>query len=124
MSAEQIVAFIQWAVSSGLIAAGVFFVFVGAVGVLRLPDFYTRLHAAGVTDTLGAELILMGLMVHAGWSLDTLKLGLIGLFLFLTSPTSTHAVANAAYTAGLKPLVGRFRPPRPGEEADDEGGAS
>jgi multicomponent Na+:H+ antiporter subunit G len=89
--------------------AGLFFVIVGAIGVLRFPDFYTRLHAAGVTDTLGAELMLLGLMLQADSIQSALKLGLIGVFLFITSPTSTHALANAAFTAGLEPLLGRLR---------------
>ncbi len=82
---------------------GSLLVLTGALGMLRLPDFYTRMHAAGITDTLGADLILLGLMVQAGFSLVTVKLLLIGAFLFFTSPTSTHAIANAAFTSGLKP---------------------
>lgn len=96
-----------------LMSAGAFFVFAGAVGVWRFPDFYSRMHAAGVTDTLGAELIIFGLIVQAFVILDgsaafliALKLLIIGLFLFFTSPTSTHAIANAAHTAKLKPFLG------------------
>ena len=92
-------------VSWALLAAGAFLVVVGALGLIRLPDFYTRMHAAGITDTLGADLILLGLMVQAGFTLVTIKLFLIGAFLFFTSPTSTHAIANAALTAGLRPRV-------------------
>ena len=97
-------------VSIAAMAAGVVFVLAGAIGVMRLPDFYTRMHAAGVTDTLGAELIMLGLILQAGWSALSLKLALTGLFIFLTSPTATHAVANAAYRAGLKPLLKRYAP--------------
>jgi multicomponent Na+:H+ antiporter subunit G len=110
----------RFGVSSVLILIGLFFVIVGAIGVLRFPDFYTRLHAAGVTDTLGAELVILGLIVRSDALIDVAKLALIGLFLFLTSPTSTHAVANAAYTAGVEPLLGRFKPSRPGEEPEEE----
>jgi multicomponent Na+:H+ antiporter subunit G len=92
-------------VSWVLLASGSFLVLVGALGLIRMPDFYTRMHAAGITDTLGADLILLGLMVQAGFSLVTIKLLLIGAFLFFTSPTSTHAIANAALTAGLKPRL-------------------
>ena len=92
-------------VSAGLLAAGSIFVLIGAFGLIRLPDFYTRLHAAGITDTLGAELILLGLMFQAGLSLVTVKLILISLFIFFTSPTATHAVANAARVMGLKPML-------------------
>lgn len=88
-----------------LILLGGGFLLTGGIGLLRLPDFYTRLHAAGITDTLGAQLILIGMMVQAGPTLLTVKLIFISLFLFLTSPTSTHAIANAAFTAGLKPLL-------------------
>ena len=92
-------------ISAGLLAAGSIFVLIGAFGLIRLPDFYTRLHAAGITDTLGAELILLGLMLQAGLSLVTVKLILISLFIFFTSPTATHAVANAARVMGLKPML-------------------
>ena len=96
--------------SAGLLITGAVFVLAGAIGMLRLPDFYTRMHAAGVTDTLGAELIVIGLMLQAGFTLLTAKLALLGLFVFLTSPTATHAVANSAYKAGLRPLLTRFTP--------------
>ena len=92
-------------ISAGLLAAGSIFVLIGAFGLIRLPDFSTRLHAAGITDTLGAELILLGLMFQAGLSLVTVKLILISLFIFFTSPTATHAVANAARVMGLKPML-------------------
>ena len=92
-------------ISVCLLAAGSIFVLIGAFGLVRLPDFYTRLHAAGITDTLGAELILIGLMFQAGFSLVTVKLILISLFIFFTSPTATHEVANAARVMGLKPML-------------------
>ncbi len=84
---------------------GSFFVLVGGVGLLRLPDFFTRLHAAGVTDTLGAWTILLGLALQSGFSQVTVKLGLIALFFMLTSPTATHALAKAALHRGVQPLV-------------------
>ncbi len=90
---------------------GVFFVLAGTLGVLRLPDFFTRLHAAGMTDTLGAELIIFGLIIQSGFSQLSLKLFLVAILLFITSPTATHAVANAAHNAGLKPLLGPYRAP-------------
>ena len=93
------------AASWAFLVLGSLFVIVGALGLIRMPDFYTRMHAAGITDTLGADMILLGLMLQAGLSLVTVKLVLIGAFLFFTSPTSTHAIANAAFTAGLKPSV-------------------
>lgn len=86
------------------VAGGLFLILIGAFGMLRLPDFYTRMHAAGITDTLGAEMLLFAMMLQAGFSLVTLKLILISLFVFFTSPTATHAVANAAYAVGLRPF--------------------
>lgn len=106
--------------SVAALLAGVIFVLAGAIGVIRLPDFYTRMHAAGVTDTLGAELIVFGLILQAGFSALSLKLALIGVFVFLTSPTATHAVANAAYRAGLKPMLKRYAPDRVDDTANGE----
>ena len=78
---------------------------IGGIGIHRFPDFYTRLHAAGTTDTLCALMILLGLGLQAGFSLDTFKIFLIFAFLFFTSPTASHAVANAATRSGLKPKL-------------------
>lgn len=85
------------------LVSGGFFAVVGGIGVLRLPDVYTRLHGSGMTDTMGAGLILTGLMFQAGLSLVTVKLFLVLLFLWLTSPISTHAVARAALHVGVRP---------------------
>lgn len=92
-------------VSGVLLAAGSVFVLIGTLGLLRLPDFYTRLHAAGITDTLGVELMLLGMMIQAGFTLITVKLIIVSLLIFFTSPTATHAVANAARVMGLKPVL-------------------
>ena len=94
-----------------LLAAGGLFCIVGAVGLLRMPDFYTRVHAASVTDTLGAGLILLGLILQAGWTLVAAKLVMIGLLIFFTSPAATHALARAALGRGLKPLLDREEEP-------------
>ena len=110
-------ALLRWCITVVSMATGLFLVLAGTLGVLRLPDFYTRLHAAGVTDTLGAELILLALIVQSGFSQMSLKLLLVGFFLLITSPTATHAVAHAAYTAGVKPLLGRYKAPDLEEEA-------
>jgi multicomponent Na+:H+ antiporter subunit G len=85
------------------LGAGAVFVVGGGIGLVRLPDFYTRLHAAGLVDTLGAFLIVVGLALQAGLTQVTIKLVLILVFLFFTSPTATHAVAHAAVAGGLKP---------------------
>lgn len=111
------VTLIKLVLTVGSVGAGLFFVLAGTIGVIRLPDFYSRLHAAGMTDTLGAELILFGLIVQSGFSQMTLKLLLVAFFLFVTSPTATHAVANAAYKNGLDPLLGKYRAPSLDEEA-------
>jgi multicomponent Na+:H+ antiporter subunit G len=86
-----------------LLAGGSFFLLVGGIGLLRMPDFYTRLHAAGVTDTGGAGLMLAGLMLQAGLSLVTVKLLLALFFILFTSPTACHALAKTALQEGLKP---------------------
>ncbi|MCD6527281.1 MAG: monovalent cation/H(+) antiporter subunit G [Desulfuromonas sp.] len=77
----------------------------GGIGVYRLPDFFTRLHACGITDSACAFLILSGLMFQTGTSLETVKLLFILIFLLITSPTSTHALAKAALNSGETPLM-------------------
>lgn len=88
-----------------LLALGVFFSLTGGVGVLRMPDFYTRAHCAGKGDTLGQFLILVGLAVAARWEHPgaTVRLFLIILFIFITSPTATHALCRAAQLDGVEP---------------------
>ncbi|GJL91302.1 monovalent cation/H(+) antiporter subunit G [Hyphococcus sp.] len=78
----------------------------GALGIVRFPDFYTRLHAAGVTDTGGAEMILLGMLLQAATWIVAVKLLFIGVFLFFTSPVATHAIAHSAWMVGFKPLEG------------------
>ena len=89
------------------LGAGSFFSVVGAIGLLRLPDFYARIHGAGLTDTLGAGLILLGLITQSGDWLVAAKLVMIGLLLWFTSPTATHALARAALERGLEPQAER-----------------
>ena len=90
---------LSWA----LLLSGGFFCIVGAIGLIRMPDFYTRVHAASVTETLGVGLILVGLMLQAGLTLVAAKLLMIGLLIFFTSPTASHALTKAALVRGLKP---------------------
>ena len=78
---------------------------VGGIGMHRFPDFYTRLHAAGTTDTLCAALFLLGLGLQAGLTLASFKLFLIFSFIFFTSPAASHSLANAAMIGGLKPVL-------------------
>ncbi|OUS34632.1 sodium:proton antiporter ['Osedax' symbiont bacterium Rs2_46_30_T18] len=79
----------------------------GGVGILRFPDFYTRIHAVGVTDTLGASMILVGLMLQSQESLVVAKLLLILLMTLFINPTATHALAKAAFHNGLMPLLSK-----------------
>lgn len=88
-----------------LLVGGGFFLVVGGIGLLRLPDFFTRLHGAGITDTLGAGLVLLGLATQADSGEVVVKLLLTLGFLLFTSPTATHALAKAALHGGLKPDV-------------------
>ena len=81
-----------------LVLSGVFFLIMGGVGLLRFPDFYTRMHAAGKCDTLGVLLVLIGLALFEGLTLSSAKILLIAVFMFMTSPTATHAIARSAFT--------------------------
>ena len=86
-----------------MLLSGAGFVLIGGIGILRLPDLYTRMHAASLTDTLGTLLILGGIVVQSGLTLASVKLLAIAVFLLLTGPTATYALANAALLAGLLP---------------------
>lgn len=93
-----------------LLICGGLFSMIGGLGILRLPEFYSRLHGGGITDTGGAGLILIGLMCAAsidGFSLVTVKLFMILAFLFITSPSSCHALAKAAMHWGVRPVLER-----------------
>ena len=85
--------------------AGSFLCLSGGVGVLRFPDFYTRMHAVGVTDTLGAGMILVGLILLRPESLVLIKLVMILLMTLFINPTASHALAKAALHSGLLPLL-------------------
>ncbi len=98
-----------------LLSLGSAFVFIGGVGALRMPNLYTRMHAASLTDSMGAALIIAGVMLQAGPSLVAIKLAAILLFLLLTSPTATNALASAALLAGLRPEEGISSPEECGE---------
>lgn len=96
-------------VALAFILAGLFFFFVGVLGVLRLPDFYTRMHAAGKCDSLAAELVIIGVALYnlqdftMASLLVSLKILLIAVFIFVASPTATHAITEAALILGLEP---------------------
>jgi multicomponent Na+:H+ antiporter subunit G len=89
-------------VGSTIVLLGSVFMVIGALGVIRMPDVFTRLHAASVSDTFGVGLILIGLILVAGLTLVSVKLAFLLAFLFLTGPVATHAVARAALDAGVK----------------------
>ena len=96
----QAIDIVSWA----LLLCGVAFSLVGGLGLLRMPDLFTRMHGGGMPDTLGAGLILGALMLQAGLSLVTVKLMLILVLLLISSPTSTHALAKAAISHGVRPM--------------------
>ena len=98
---DQALTVLTWA----LLLSGSFFLVTGALGMVRLPDVFTRMHAAGMADTMGAGLILAGLCVYSGANLVTLRLILVLAFLWFTSPIATHALAKAALSGGAEPYT-------------------
>ena len=95
------------------LVSGALFGVVAGIGLIRLPDLFTLMHAAGIGDTLATGLILLGLMLQSGWSLNLAKLALILIFIVFTSPTATHAVAKAALHGRLHPLGAQRRDEKP-----------
>lgn len=81
----------------------------GGIGLLRLPDFFSRVHASGLTETLAAPLLLVGLMMQMEWSLDLLKVLMILVFILATNPTASHSMAKAALHGGRRPLVDKHQ---------------
>lgn len=92
-----------------LLLVGSVFSIIGGIGIVRLPEFFSRLHGAGITDTVGAGAILFGLMFQSGLSLTTVKLLMILFFLLVASPSSCHALARSAMTHGLSPVLDTHR---------------
>lgn len=90
---------------------------IGGLGLLRLPDFFCRLHASSLNETLGTPLILLGLILQLEPSLDSVKLIFIGIFILLTNPTATHAMSRAALHAGSTPVA--KRPAAPSNSAGE-----
>ena len=87
-----------------LLALGTLALLVGALGLVRLPNLFSRIHAVGMMDTAGVAFITLGMLIHEGFSLISVKLAVVGIFLFFTSPIATHAVAQVAYKSGFSPL--------------------
>ena len=100
--------------SWGLLFVGSAFLVIGGIGVVRLPDVFTRMHGAGIIDTMGVGGVMSGLMIQTGFTIVTIKLALIIGFILYTSPTATHALARAALHGGVRP--------RGDETPEDESG--
>jgi len=92
-------------VGIGFILVGLFFALVAALGVVRLPDVYTRSHAVGLTDSVGAFFILLGLALYQGFSTNMVKIVVVLVLLYLLNPVITHATVRAALRSGLKPWI-------------------
>ena len=88
-----------------LIAIGVLATLVSSIGINRFPDFFSRIHAAGISDTVGIGFVIAGLFIETGFGLNGLKLLMILVFVLLTSPVSSHALAKAAIHGGLLPVT-------------------
>ncbi len=97
---ELMIDIVSWIMFIG----GSVFLLIGAIGMIRLPDMFSRMHGAGIIDTMGAVMLFSGMMLQAGMTFVTIKIFLIVLFLMFTSPTTTHALARAARAAGQKPI--------------------
>ena len=117
---DQVQSVLTWA----LRLAGAFFFLTGALGMVRLPDVFTRMHAAGMADTMGAGLILAGLCVHSGVNLVTVRLLLVLAFVWFTSPIATHALAKAALSGGTRPYTLTGADAARGDESSHEGGGA
>lgn len=89
---------------------GSLFSCIGGIGLLRFPDFYSRQHSAGITDTLGAGFLLLGLMIQGGLTLVTVKLLMVLILILISSPVATHAIAQAARKHGLQPRLTSTKP--------------
>ena len=97
MMFEWLIDIISWV----FILLGSALLFLGSLGFFRFPNFWSRLHAASIIDSGGMILVVLGMCFQAGLSLITVKLLLIAIFLIVTGPTATHAIANAARVSGL-----------------------
>ena len=91
-----------------LLLAGSLMLLITGLGLLRLPDLYSRIHAGGMADTLATAFIFCGMALQSGFTLVTAKLLMIVIFIFFTSPTASYALAQASFVAGLKPKLDGF----------------
>jgi multicomponent Na+:H+ antiporter subunit G len=108
-------------VSWGLLGLGAVMLIIGGIGLIRLPDVFARMHSAGIIDTLGVGAIMLGLMLQAGWTIVSVKLALIVVFILFTGPTATHALARAALHGGVVPQAEKTKS---GDGKSDPGEAS
>lgn len=117
MDANALLDLIRTALSGVVVAIGLLLMAGGAIGLLRFPDVYTRLHAASVADAVGPVVVVLGLLLAApDWDV-AFRLILLAVLIASIGPTLTHLVAQAAHAAGLAPLAGRLTAPRPGSTA-------
>jgi multicomponent Na+:H+ antiporter subunit G len=120
MDALHAAAFARNALGGLVIAVGLAFIVGGAIGLLRFPDFYTRLHAARVSDAVGATILLIGLAILAPDGALALRVLLLAALTAALGPTLSHLAANAAHAAGLAPLSGKYTAPRPGAQRETQ----
>jgi len=104
--------------SGALIVTGAVFCIIGALGVVRLPDVFTRMHGAGIIDTLGLMLVMAGFVILAGLTLISVKLVLIVAFVLFTSPIATHALSRACLNGGIKPVTNTKSSIKPVQRTD------
>jgi multicomponent Na+:H+ antiporter subunit G len=102
---EQLLSLALWIMSAGFLLAGSAFAIISGIGIVRLPEFYSRMHGSGINDTLGAGLIVFGLLFQADSLLVAYKLLAIMFFLLVTSPSSSHALAHSALSHGVQPIL-------------------
>jgi len=114
MEAGAVLEIVRLGLSGVVVAIGLVLIAGGALGLLRFPDLYTRIHAANVADVVGSVVVVLGLVIAApDWGIAVRLLLLAALFMAL-GPTLSHLVAQAAHAAGLAPIAGRYAAPRPG----------
>ena len=111
----ELMNWVQDGATVALVSLGILLMLTGSVGILRLPDFYSRSHATSKVDTVGIILLLAGLAVHQGWTQDAVKLLLATLFVGLANPVAAHALARSALRFGLKPWTSKRQSAGDGE---------
>ncbi|MFP4281293.1 MAG: monovalent cation/H(+) antiporter subunit G [Verrucomicrobiota bacterium] len=97
----------------GIIAVGLLFMLLGSIGIIRLPDFFTRTHAASKVDTVGISIVLLGIAVHEGFTLESAKVLVAAAFIMMSNPVAAHALGRAALLSGLKPWTRSSPRPAP-----------